>query len=170
MSIQSTTPAQPAPKLARALSRRERRLRKSRVGSTQAAPAPARPVSRRKWLLLTLVALLAGVGAWAVFERVVWARVPSELVGKWVVTEGLQEGATFDFYGNGTLVGKVNAGGKEAIVNARVRVEEKKIYSTTRNPNTDQDDTTVLIIRTLTARELVVEDKQGQLMKMERAK
>jgi hypothetical protein len=82
---------------------------------------------------------------------------------------GPQQGATFDFYRGGTMVGRVNAGGKEAIVDARVRVEDKIIYSTTKNPHTGEDDTTVLTIRTLSARELVVEDKQGQVMKMERA-
>lgn len=165
----SSTAPQPAPKPARAPSRREGRLRSSGVGPIQAAAAPARPAARRKWLLLALVALLAGGGTWAFLELVVWNRVPSALVGKWVVTEGPQEGATFDFSRNGSMVGKVNAGGDEAIVNARVRVEESKIYSTTTNPNTGQDDTMILIIRTLTPRELVVEDQQGQLMKMARA-
>jgi uncharacterized protein (TIGR03066 family) len=139
-------------------------------GGQPAQPGPPGTGSRRKWIIVALVGLVAFVGIWAIFERVVWARVPSELVGKWVVTEGPQEGATFDFYRNGTMVGKVNAGGKEAIVGARVRVEDKMIYSTTRNPHTGEDDTTVLTIRTLTARELVVEDKQDQVMKMERAK
>ena len=64
---------------------------------------------------------------------------------------------------------RLNAGGKEAIVKARVRVEDRKIYSTTRNPHTGQDDTKVLVIRTLTARQLVVEDEQGQVLRMERA-
>jgi uncharacterized protein (TIGR03066 family) len=137
-------------------------------------PQPVRaPVQRNSWwiaaLLLLLVALGAGGGTWALFEFVVWNELPAELVGKWVVKEGPQEGATFDFYRNGTMVGHVDAGGKEAIVNARVRVEDKKIYSTTRNPYTGGDDTKVLVIRTLTARDLVVKDEQGKLMKMERA-
>jgi uncharacterized protein (TIGR03066 family) len=108
-------------------------------------------------------------GTWAFLERVVWARVPSELVGKWVVTEGPQEGATFDFYRSGSMVGRVNAGGNEAVVNARIRVEDNKIYSTTTNPHTGRDETMILTIRTLTARELVVEDQQGKVLRMERA-
>jgi hypothetical protein len=48
-------------------------------------------------------------------------------------------------------------------------VEDRKIYSTTTNPNTGQDETRVLTIHTLTARNLVVEDEQGQVLKMERA-
>jgi uncharacterized protein (TIGR03066 family) len=147
--------------------RRERRLPKA--GAVPNPAAANHTGSRRKWLTLAVVALLTFAGTWAVLERIVWARVPSELVGKWVVTEGPQEGATFDFYRNGTMIGKVNAGGNEAVVNARVRVEGKTIYSTTTNPQTGEDDTMPLVIRTLTARNLVVEDAQGQLLKMERA-
>jgi hypothetical protein len=95
--------------------------------------------------------------------------MPPELVSKWVVKEGPQEGATFGFYRGGTMVGRINADGKEAIVKARIRVEDKAIYSTTTNPHTGQDDTMVLKIRPLTPRELMVEDQQGQLLKMERA-
>jgi uncharacterized protein (TIGR03066 family) len=132
------------------------------------SPPPVASPSRHGWPLV-LLALLIGAGTWAFFEFVVWNKIPAELVGKWVVTEGPQEGATFDFYRNGTMVGKVNAGGKEGIVNAHIRVEDKKIYSTTTNPQTRKDDTTLLIIRTLTARELVVEDERRQPLKMERA-
>ena len=118
---------------------------------------------------MALVVILAFGGTWTFFELVVWARIPPELVGKWVVKEGPQEGATFDFFRGGTMVGRVNAGGNEAIVNARVRVEDKTIYSTTTNPHTGREDTMVLMIRTLSPRELIVEDQQGQLLKMARA-
>jgi hypothetical protein len=118
---------------------------------------------------MALVGLTIASGTWALFELVVWNQLPSELVGKWVVTEGPQEGATFDFYRTGTMVGRINADGKEAIVKARIRVEDKKIYSITTNPHTGRDDTTVLIIRTLTSTRLDVEDSQGKLLKMERA-
>jgi uncharacterized protein (TIGR03066 family) len=132
-------------------------------------PAPRGGVSRRGYLIVGLGVLLAFAGTWAFFELVVWNTVPPELVGKWVVVDGPQEGATFDFYRGGAMVGRVNAGGKEGIVDARVRVEGKKIYSTTRNPHTGKSDTSVLTIRALTARELVVTDPRGEVLKMERA-
>jgi uncharacterized protein (TIGR03066 family) len=118
---------------------------------------------------MALIGLAVAGGTWAFFELVVWNQIPPELVGKWVVTEGDQEGATFDFYRSGSMVGRINAGGNEAIINARIRVEDKKIHSTTRNPQTGQDDTMVLTIRTLTSSSLEVEDNQGKLLKMERA-
>jgi len=137
------------------------------------ALTPPRPVpEKRSWkrpLFLVLTLLIAGGATWAFCVFVLWNKMPPELIGKWVVTEGPQVGATFDFYRGGTMVGHVNAAGNEAIVNASVRVEDKKIYSTTKNPQTGHDDTMVLTIRTLTATNLMVEDGQGQLLKMERA-
>jgi hypothetical protein len=130
----------------------------------------APPRSRRGRILLVASALGLCTATWAFFEFVVWNRLPPELVGKWVVVEGPQEGATFDFFRNGTMTGRINLGGNEGIINARVRVEGKNIYSTTRHPETGQEDTVVQIIRRLTATELVVEDERGKLLKMERAR
>ena len=147
------------------------KLKQQLLAKKQARIQPSQVVVKRSWkrpLLLALCVLLACGATWAFCEFVLWNKVPPELVGKWTVTEGPQVGATFDFYRGGTMVGRVNSDGNEAIVNASVRVEDKKIYSTTRNPHTGQDDTMVLTIRALTATQLTVEDGQGQLLKMER--
>ncbi len=137
---------------------------------TQPAAVVKRPTASQRWLYFSVVlAVVAGLATWYLFENVVWARVPPELAGKWVVVGGQQDGATFDFYSNGVLVGKVNAGGSVAVINAGVRVDGKKILSTTQNPDTGTYDTTVLVIKTLTANELVVEDERGNVMKMKRA-
>jgi len=104
-----------------------------------------------------------------VFAPRVQANIPAQLLGKWVVVEGPQEGATFDFNRDSRLLGIVNVGGREHTLDARIRVEGKKIFSTTRNPNTGQDDTFVQIIRTLTATDLVTEDEQGGVLRMKRA-
>ncbi len=130
---------------------------------------PAQSFSRRHRLLLAILALAVGGATWAVFEFVVWNKLPAELVGKWVVVEGPQEGATFDFYRSGTMVGVINVRGKEGHINARIRVEGTKIYSTTRHPKTGEQMTRVQVIRVLTAKELVLQDEQGQILKMERA-
>lgn len=148
---------------------RTKRSEKKSPARTPPPPTPASsPWPRR--LLLILLAVLATGGAWAVAEFVMEPTIPRELVGKWVVVEGPQEGATFDFFRDGTMVGKVNLGGKEGIIKATVRVEGNKILSTTKNPQTGKDDTRTQVIRTLNDKELVVEDEQGKLLKMERAK
>jgi hypothetical protein len=55
------------------------------------------------------------------------------------------------------------------IVAARIRVDGNCIYATTRRPETGEEATRVQIIRTLTAKELVLEDERGNPLKMERA-
>lgn len=150
------------------------RDKKHRGKSTSAATKPAeKKLARVNWMgrpLVILLALGAFAGTWALLELVIWNKVPSELVGKWVIVDtGPQKGATFDFSRGGTMVGTVNVRGEAHLIKAKIRVEGKNIFSTTHHPKTGDEKTTVLVIRTLTATELVVEDEQGMLMKMERA-
>jgi uncharacterized protein (TIGR03066 family) len=94
--------------------------------------------------------------------------LPKELVGKWVVEEGPQEGAMFEFLVEGKMIAKLNINGNEHIINATVRVENKKLLSTTKDPQKGTDLTRVLLIRVLTAKEFVVEDDEGKPWKMRR--
>jgi uncharacterized protein (TIGR03066 family) len=145
---------------------------KHKMQRKQPAASPPRAAvagSGKRWLVLALAVAFSAGGVWAFCEFVVWNRLPSELVGKWVVTDGPQEGATFDFFRNGTMVGKIDVQGREGIIDASVRVEGNKLYSTTTHPQSGRADTRVQTIRTLTATALVVEDDRGQVMKMERA-
>ena len=144
--------------------------RKNR-GRTQSEPSTAvvRWSTIFRWLSLSVAGLAVAAASWAFFEFVVLRKVPSELVGKWVVVGGPQDGATFDFARNGSLIGTVNNRGQEAHVVADVRVEGKNLYSTTLNPTTKIEETRLQVIRTLTAKDLVLEDERGGLLKMERA-
>jgi uncharacterized protein (TIGR03066 family) len=118
--------------------------------------------------MLVLVFFVAAIGSWAVFEFVVWNHVPAELVGKWVVTSGPQEGATFEFTRGGRLIAHVNQAGNLAVVDARIRVEGETILSTTKHPATGESTTMVQTIRTLTGTDLTVEDSQGKKLFMRR--
>jgi uncharacterized protein (TIGR03066 family) len=131
-------------------------------------PVPGRKVARRKWLLLVLVGALVGIGTWALFEFVLWSRVPPELVGKWVVMEGPDEGGTVDFYRGGSMVAKVNHGGMQGIIEATVRVEGNKIYVTTRHRETGERGTRVQTIKSLDQNHLVLEDERGMSVRLER--
>jgi uncharacterized protein (TIGR03066 family) len=91
-------------------------------------------------------------------------KVPAKLLGKWVVKGGEQDDATFDFRSDGSMVGRVNLGGMEGIIKARVRVEGNKLLSVTRNPYTEKDETHTLIIKTLNARDLILQDDRGQVI------
>jgi uncharacterized protein (TIGR03066 family) len=119
--------------------------------------------------VLILGLLLAAGGTWAVFEFVIWSKVPSALLGKWVVEGGEQDGANFDFFRDGTMVGRVNLRGSEGIIKARVRVEGDKLILITQNSQTGQTVLRTQRIRTLTRTELVLEDGKGQLTRMSRA-
>src|SRR4051794_35700077 len=138
----------------------------------QPRPAPRPTAAAGSWkrpLVLALVALLTAGGVWAFCEFYLWNELPGAIVGKWVVTEGPQEGATFDFYRSGAMRGRINVNGDEAIVKASVRIEERKLYATTAHPKTGEELTRVQVIRVLSATKLVLEDEQGKLLKMERA-
>jgi hypothetical protein len=142
-----------------------------KIAKTQ--PPARRVVETGTWkrrLFLGLLAVLTAVSVCAIWEFVVWwNNVPPELVGKWVVREGPQDGASFDFFRGGAMEGKVNIGGREGIVNGWIRVDGKNLLWTTRHSQTGAEDTRSKIIRTLTAKELVLEDEQGTLLRMERA-
>jgi uncharacterized protein (TIGR03066 family) len=112
--------------------------------------------------------LLAAWATWAFFEFVVWKRLPAELVGTWEVQGGPQDGAIFDFRRNGSMVAKVNDRGMVGTTYATIRVEENKLFSTSKHSMTGEEKTSVMVIRTLTADEFVVEDAQGKLWRMRR--
>jgi uncharacterized protein (TIGR03066 family) len=122
-----------------------------------------------RWPLVILGMLVVAASTWALFEFVVWNTLPANLVGKWVVTGGTQDGATFDFYRNGTMVGNINAEGRTGIINASVRVEDNQLLITTVNPNTGRNETKTQTIKTLTATQLILLDEQGETYTLERA-
>ena len=140
------------------------------------AAQPQRPpalaatgISPKRWAFLGLSLIVAAGVTWAIFEYVVWATTPSELVGKWVVMEGPDEGGTVDFYRNGTMVAKVNDRGRTGIIEARIRVEGKKIHVTTKHQQTGELGTRVQTIKVLDDYRLVLEDERGMSVRMERA-
>jgi uncharacterized protein (TIGR03066 family) len=131
--------------------------------------APRKRSSMPRWAVLAASLLVAAGTAWATAEFFVLNHLPSELVGKWVVEGGPQDGATFDFYRNGSMEGHINVNGREGIVKARLRVDGKVLLSTTTNPHTRQDETRVQTIKTITQSQLVLEDDRGQVLQMTRA-
>ena len=118
---------------------------------------------------MILCLLLTAGTTWAVFEFIVWNRLPSELVGKWVVEGGEQNEDTYDFYRDGTMVGHVsNPLGNLGIIKAHVRVEGDKLIIITQSSR-GQTAVHTKRIRTLTRTELVLEDGNSQITKMVRA-
>jgi uncharacterized protein (TIGR03066 family) len=113
--------------------------------------------------------LLVGGGAWAATEHFLFSKLPPELVGKWVVQGGPQDGATFDFFRGGSMVARLNNNGTEVLLKAWAAVEGKTLLTTTQNPHTKQDETNTSTIRELTRDSLILETKQGEVFRMVRA-
>jgi uncharacterized protein (TIGR03066 family) len=131
------------------------------------ASAEMAPWKRR--LLLGTLALLTAGCVFGVWELVAWwTIVPPELVGKWIVADGAQEGNTFDFFRGGTAEARVNIDGREGLVKATIRVDGKNLQWTTYS-QAGAKDVRTKIIRALTAHELVLEEQNGKLLKMHRA-
>jgi len=131
--------------------------------------APGKTTSKsHRWVLVAVV-LLSGGGAWAFAEFVLWNKLPSELVGKWVVEGGEQDGATFDFTRSGNMVGRINVKGNEHFILAKVDVEEKRLLATTENPNTGARETRTQTIVRLTRTQLILRDERGNDLRMVRA-
>lgn len=122
----------------------------------------------RRFLPLALAAA-AAIATWLVFEFVVWNKIPSGFVGKWVVEGGPQDGATFDFFRNGTMFGRINFQGQERIVHAKVRIDGDVLYSTTTNPNTREPETRKQTIQSLTDDTLILQDPRGGKLRLVRA-
>ncbi len=139
----------------------------SHIKKTPSAIQSFRP---RRWLMVGMVLAATAFGTWALLEYVVLAKLSYPLVGKWVVKGGEQDGATFDFYRNGGMIGRVNVAGREGIIDARVRVEGNTLLTTTRNPRTAQDETRPQTIQVLTDQELILVDESKQVLRMTRAK
>jgi uncharacterized protein (TIGR03066 family) len=123
-----------------------------------------------RWAIIVLCLVLACGGTVAFCEYFVFAKIPTELVGKWVVQGGPQDGSTFDFSRNGTLEAHINAQGYDHPLNATIAVDDKQMRITTRNPHTNQDETRTCLIRELTADSLIVEFEQNETFKMVRVK
>src|ERR1043166_1802145 len=132
--------------------------------SKRTAPQPAsNAASPKRWIVSATCLVFAAAGSWAFAEFVVWNKLPADLVGKWVVEGGEQDGATFDFYRSGKMLGRINLSGREGIIEANVEVEGGQLRATTRNPRTGAMETRTQTIVQRTNSHLVLRDDRGNV-------
>ncbi|MCI0461454.1 MAG: hypothetical protein L0Z62_31270 [Gemmataceae bacterium] len=115
-----------------------------------------------------LVIALVGGATYALFHLVLWARIPNQMAGKWLVHEGELHGATLEFFRNGTMVGTVNLDGRKATIQGKVEVEGDKLHITSIHPLTKKQHTDTQTIRSLTDSEFILVDRKGTVIRMER--
>jgi uncharacterized protein (TIGR03067 family) len=135
--------------------------------------------SRWKWAcVLLFVALTAGT-SYAVVYFFVLTRIPHQLVGTWVVMEvkvgggeksnEALKGGRMQFHRDGTMILQTNMDGKGYTIKATVEVEDETLRITSVNPNNKNETATdVHTIRTLEGDRLVIEDRKGTMLVMER--
>jgi hypothetical protein len=100
-------------------------------------------------------------------EFVVWNKLPSDLVGKWIATG--KQVATLEFSRNGTMVGRFNVEGKLHVVEARVAVENQTLFITTRDTQGKNELTKKQTIKSLNSNELVLQDELKIITRFQRA-
>lgn len=139
----------------------------------QMSDAPSRGVKPRRgsrhllWFLLLLL-LGSAVVSFVVFRYVVpsLTGVPRDLVGTWQVVEGDKKGATFECRWNGTAVFTVFEHGKKGSEEFSLRVRGKRIFLTSKNDMTGNDQTLIQTILKLTDDELVFRDQDQAVYNM----
>lgn len=144
---------------------------KNSIRKTKQPPMQNGPTSPRrfpKWAVAGLLVLLGGGATFALFEFVILARLPPELVGKWRAVGGPFDGLTLEFKRNGTMIGEIIKEGKENRLEGKAEVVGKTLRTTTVNPLTEQAESGTQTIVRLTETELVTEDKNGVRITMKR--
>jgi len=146
-----------------------RKNRKPQVGNAAAPTAPAKPFGpgRRVWLILLACLAGAAVVSFILF-RFVFPPVPADLVGNWQVTEGPLRGATLEIHANGTAVASVDKQGKKLVSRSTVKVEENRLFLTTQDSKTGEQETVVQTILNLSDNELVIRDEDKLVYRMRR--
>lgn len=152
---------------------RLRKERTSNLAPAAASPAPGvqQPRGRwrwRRWLLIVGCFALGGIGMYAVAENYLVTRIPEELVGRWRVSGGDQDGVTLEFHKTGAFEARKKRGMEEGSVHARVEVGDKKLHIFSRIPGTDSEDRKTHIIHSITEKEMMLEDPEGKLNKLVR--
>ncbi|MGF1578482.1 MAG: hypothetical protein ACFCD0_03880, partial [Gemmataceae bacterium] len=94
--------------------------------------------------------------------------IPADLVGRWGVVGGPQDGATLEFRRDGTLLANVNVKGFQGASRSRVRVQEKQLVITSRHPKTDETKTQTQIIQKLTRHELILKAENSEAYRLVR--
>src|SRR5262245_31272458 len=120
-----------------------------------------------RWAWIALGLLVAGGGTLAVFEFVIWNKVPAALVGSWEVQGGPMSGGTFRFSRSGAV--EIRHRGAAVALDGRASVDGKVLLLTTRDPKDIRlEQTRPSTIQELTATSLVLELEKGQVLKMVR--
>jgi len=114
-------------------------------------------------LLLASAAVTFAVG-----EHLLLPRLPSLMLGKWVVVEGQYTGSNVEFSRNGTMLSTLNKDVATEKIQGQVRVEGTMLWVTTRDALTGKSTTDALTVLELSPLQFVTQDEDGNLLLMKR--
>jgi hypothetical protein len=117
---------------------------------------------------LTALVALAAAGSFFVFDRLVLAKVPEPLVGKWGVDGGVQDGATLELHRGGSYRATVNLRGSEGIVTGRLEATAKSLTFISVNPVSGKEESLLKTVVHVGADEMTLRDPSGQITKLVR--
>jgi uncharacterized protein (TIGR03066 family) len=130
---------------------------------------PTFPVRRlwRAWWLLLIVFFSAFV-TYAVGEYLLAPRIPTLMLGKWVVVEGQFQGSTVEFSRDGSMVSNLKKDGAIEKIEGEVSLDGIMLKVTTHDRVTGKKTTDELTILELSDEMLVTQDDGGRVLMMRR--
>ena len=140
------------------------------VYHAESAPSKLPPRRSWRWLIVLLVLVVVAGSTFALFEFVLIARVPSELVGRWQVIDGPFRSMTMEFQRDGTMTGRAAINGEERELEGSASLRGNKLTTTTTNPFTGKRDSATQTVLSLTDTEFVTVDENGTRIVMRRVK
>jgi uncharacterized protein (TIGR03066 family) len=142
-------------------------VKNRRTGQMTGADKASRETRRRwppiqTWLFVGALFL---VSAGVAYFTVAWflrPTLPDEIVGDWRIEGGEMNGTRVSFARDGTFTTFVLNDGKEVEVKATVRKQGDTLCYTMTLPNTGQKVTRTQTIKSLTERQMIVEENRQQ--------
>jgi uncharacterized protein (TIGR03066 family) len=105
--------------------------------------------------------LAAGLVTYLLFEYCLPGKVPSALVGKWVVQGGEQACVTLEFRRHGAFQARVTVDGRVGGFDGRAEVDGEQLRIFSVNPDTGKEEAKTHVIKRLTETELILQDPRG---------
>ncbi len=127
-----------------------------------------KPTPLLRWGFLALCLVLTSALTYYGFANYVWSQVPAELVGRWEVKGGPQDGAILEFHRNGTLTANVNVEGYHGASSSHVKATRTELIITSKHPRTGERKTQTQKIEKLTNKELVLVAENGTTYRLVR--
>jgi uncharacterized protein (TIGR03066 family) len=126
----------------------------------------------RTWLVTGALFLVAGAVAYFALGWFLRSTLPDEIVGDWRIEGGEMNGTRVSFASDGTFKTLVTVDGKDVEVRATVQKHGNTLHYTMTLPDTRQRMTRTQTIKSLTGREMIVEEdrEQSRLVRINHAK